>query len=126
MMFVEIEGPLEKLRPLQRHRGLQFSRGTRHLGGGIHRVHATVLDADTFAALKASGLRVVVTRDEAEVERRAKADLEMMDRARKEYEAEKGYPPVGTPKPKPTPTAETGDRKTSDPRKPGGEGSKSR
>ncbi len=89
MTFVEIEGPAEKLRKLYAMKGLDLSRGFRNLGGGTFRANGSVDTPETLAALKATGLTVRVTVDEQEVERRAKADHEMMKRGRVEFAAAK-------------------------------------
>ena len=89
MTFVEIDGPKEKLRPLYKIPGLDLSRGFRDLGGGVYRANGAVLTPEAMVALRATGVAVRVTLDEAEVERRVKADHEMTRRGRREYAVER-------------------------------------
>lgn len=90
MMFVHIEGTLDELRGLTTLKGLELQRGAHDLGGGRWRASGVVRVKSLIDDIKARGLTVTVTMDEDEVDRRVKADHEMMKDAVRDAGGTKG------------------------------------
>lgn len=77
-MFVHVEGPLDELRGATMLPGIEFQRRLDHLDGGLGRAYAFVTRKSTLEILRARGLVVRVSMDEAETTRRIQADYERM------------------------------------------------
>src|SRR5687768_12178278 len=83
MMFIEIEGTRDEIRGLNDIDGLELSRGGEDLGGGRIKTRAFVRRNAAIDEIRARGLTVRVTKDEAEIKRRIQKDQDAIDRAKR-------------------------------------------
>lgn len=78
MKFVELEGTLSELQSLVGIPGLEGPGGHRNIGGGRRRATGIIHDDAAIAEIERRGVKVSITMDDDEVERRIEADMAMM------------------------------------------------
>ena len=85
MMEIEVEGTDEQIVRLYSVRGIEFLGTVRLQENGLGRISAVVKRHGALDEIRAAGVTVRVTMDEAEMERRAKTNYETMKKAHDEY-----------------------------------------